>query len=50
MPGVLFFFFVHISVLPACECKRPWMVEQGVSSPGAEVTGGCELPCEGAGN
>jgi hypothetical protein len=33
-----------------CVYRCQWRPEEGVSSPGAEVAGGCELPGVDAGN
>lgn len=53
----ILFLFMHIHVclcvcmhVYMCMCKCPQRQEKGVGSPGAEVTGVCELPYMGIGN
>lgn len=41
--------FSYVSV-SACEYTLPREAEEGVTSPGDAVRGGCELPNTGAGN
>lgn len=56
LSGVIFksYFYLCVSVFlckwVSCECRFPWRPEEGVSSPGARVTGNHEVPDVGAGN
>lgn len=38
-----FLYYVYVSVdVGAYECSCPWRLEEGVTAPGARVTGSCE--------
>ena len=40
-----FLYYVYVSVdVGAYECSCPWRLEEGVTAPGARVTGSCEHP------
>lgn len=46
------FFFkkIYVSECVLCLGGNPWGSEEGIGSPGAEVTGSCELSEVGSGN